>query len=184
MNREQAMELFHMYNETDSLRRHGYAVMAVMEHFAKERGEDVDYWGNVGLLHDLDYEKYPDEHCVKTREILENVSAPEEMIHSIESHAYGMCTTVKPELSMEKVLYTIDELTGLIVATVLMRPDKSIIPLEVKSVKKKFKTPKFAAGVNRDVILKGCELIEMDLDQVIFQSIEGMKLKAGLLSLE
>ena len=183
MKREEAMELFHEYNETESLRRHGYAVMAVMEHFAKERGEDEDYWGTIGLLHDLDYEKYPKEHCIKTREILEGRGIEEEMIHSIESHAYGMCTEVKPELPMEKVLYTIDELTGLIVATVLMRPDKSILPLEVKSVKKKFKTVKFAAGVNREVILKGCEMINMDLNDVIFHTIEGMKAKATLLSL-
>ena len=183
MKREEAMELFHQYNETDSLRRHGYAVMAVMEHFAKERGEDPDYWGTIGLLHDLDYEKYPTEHCIKTREILEDKGVSEEMIHSIESHAYGMCTEVKPELLMEKVLYTIDELTGLIVATVLMRPDQSILPLEVKSVTKKFKTLKFAAGVNRDVILKGCELIDMDLKDVISCTIEGMKKQASLLSL-
>lgn len=183
MTREAAMELFHEYNETESLRRHGYAVMAVMEHFAKERGEDEDYWGTIGLLHDLDYEKYPEEHCIKTREILESTGANEEMIKSIESHAYQMCTEVKPEHPMEKILYTIDELTGLIVATVLMRPDKNIMPLEVKSVKKKFKTPKFAAGVNRDVILKGCEMINMDLDDVIFRTIEGMKEKASLLSL-
>ncbi len=183
MKREEAMELFHKYNETDSLRRHGYAVMAVMEHFAKESGEDVNYWGNIGLLHDLDYEKYPEEHCVKTREILEGEGMDEQMIHSIESHAYGMCTTVKPELPMEKVLYTIDELTGLIVATVLMRPDQSILPLEVKSVKKKFKTSKFAAGVNREVILKGCQMMDMDLSDVIQHTIDGMKSKADLLSL-
>ncbi len=183
MNRDEAMDLFHKYNETDSLRRHGYAVMAVMEHFAKEQGEDIEYWGNIGLLHDLDYEKFPEDHCVKTREILEQHGTPEEMIHSIESHAYGMCTTVKPELPMEKVLYTIDELTGLIVATVLMRPDQSILPLEVKSVKKKFKTIKFAAGVNREVILQGCKMLSMDLDFVIQQTIEGMKIQAELLAL-
>lgn len=184
MTREAAMELFHAYNESESLRRHGYAVMAVMEYFAKKRGEDEDYWGTIGLLHDLDYEKYPEEHCIKTREILEDTGASEEMIKSIESHAYGMCTEVKPEHPMEKILYTIDELTGLIVATVLMRPDRSIMPLEVKSVNKKFKTPKFAAGVNREVILKGCEMIDMDLDDVIFHTIEGMKEKASLLSLD
>jgi putative nucleotidyltransferase with HDIG domain len=175
LERKEAMELLQEYNESDSLLKHAYSVEAVMRHFAKLKGEDEDYWGVIGLLHDLDYEKYPEEHCAKTREILTGKNADEEFIRAIESHGYGICTEVRPEKYMEKVLYTIDELTGLITATVLMRPDKNISELGLKSVMKKFKTPKFAAGVNREVILKGCEMIAMDLDEVIEETINGMK---------
>ena len=175
MERKEALALLTKYNESESLLKHAYSVEAVMKHFAKMNEEDEAYWGNVGLLHDLDYEKYPEMHCVKTREILEKEQAEEPFIRAIESHGYGICTEVKPEVYMEKVLYTIDELTGLVTATVLMRPDKNIHNLEVKSVLKKFKTAKFAAGVNREVVLKGCEMIDMELSDVIRHTIEGMQ---------
>jgi len=175
MQRNEAINLLKEYNESESLLKHAYSVESVMRHFAELKNEDVEYWGTIGLLHDLDYEKYPEMHCVKTREILEEKEVEESFIRSIESHGFGICTDVKPESYMEKVLYTIDELTGLITATVLMRPDKNIHSLEVKSVLKKFKTVKFAAGVNREVVLKGCEMIEMELSEVILHTIEGMK---------
>lgn len=175
MERKEALDLLLQYNKSESLIKHAYSVEAVMRHIAALKGEDEDYWGTIGLIHDLDYEMFPDEHCSKTREILEEKGAEEKLIRAIESHGYGICTDVRPELDMEKVLYTIDELTGLITATVLMRPDKSIMELEVKSVMKKFKTPKFAAGVNREVITSGCSLMGMELDEVIALCIQGMK---------
>ncbi|HCW74590.1 MAG TPA: hydrolase [Clostridiaceae bacterium] len=184
MERNEALKLLKEYNESDSLIRHAYSVEAVMRHFARLKGEDEEYWGVIGLLHDLDYEKYPEEHCRKTREILMQENAEEEMIRAIESHGYGICTEVRPEKYMEKVLYTIDELTGLITATVLMRPDRNIHELGIKSVIKKFKTPKFAAGVNREVILKGCEMIDMELTGVIEETINGMKTIADSLEFE
>ena len=175
MQRNEAINLLKEYNESDSLLKHAYSVESVMRHFAQLKNEDVEYWGTIGLLHDLDYEKYPEMHCIKTREILEEKKVEEPFIRAIESHGFGICTDVKPESYMEKVLYTIDELTGLITATVLMRPDRNIHSLEVKSVLKKFKTAKFAAGVNREVVLKGCEMIEMELSEVVEHTIEGMK---------
>lgn len=175
MRRNEAIDLLKEYNESESLLKHAYSVEAVMRYFAEMKNEDVEYWGTIGLLHDLDYEKFPEMHCIKTREILETRKVEEPFIRAIESHGFGICTDVKPESYMEKVLYTIDELTGLITATVLMRPDKNIHSLEVKSVQKKFKTAKFAAGVNREVVLQGCEMIEMELSEVIKHTIEGMK---------
>ena len=138
-------------------------------------GEDEDFWGIVGLLHDLDYEKYPEEHCKKTREIMEERNIDDAYIHAIECHGYGLCTDVEPKERMEIVLYTIDELTGLITAAALMRPSKSVMDLELKSVKKKFKDKRFAAGVNRDVITKGAEQWGVPLDEVISETILGMR---------
>lgn len=175
-NREQALKLLKEYNENDSLIKHALAVEAVMLHFAELLDqEDKEKWGIVGLVHDLDYEKYPEEHCVKTREILEENNWPEDYIHAVESHGWGLCVDVKPEETMEKVLYTIDELTGLIAATAVMRPSKSILDMKVKSVKKKWKSKSFAAGVDREVIKKGAEMLEMELDTVIAETIEAMK---------
>jgi putative nucleotidyltransferase with HDIG domain len=181
--REEALLLLESYNESSALRRHAFAVEAVMRHFAEKMEEDPEYWGLVGLLHDLDYEKYPENHCGMTREILLKEGYEELFIRAIESHGYGICTEVPPVLTMEKVLYTIDELTGLIYATVLMRPDRSISVLELKSVKKKFKTASFAQGVNREVIASGAKMLEMDLDQIITITIEGMKKAKELLEL-
>jgi len=173
--RQNAYELLTKYNKNDSLIKHGFAVEAVMRYFARQFGEDEEYWGNIGLVHDLDYELYPEEHCHKTKEIMENEGINEDIINSVISHGWNICIDVKPEHKMEKVLYTIDELTGLTTATVYMRPNKSILDLEVKSVKKKFKQASFAAGVNREVIRTGCQMLDMDLDTVILWTIDGMK---------
>lgn len=176
INRENAYELLKEYNKSDSLIKHGLAVEAVMLHFAELLNEkDIEKWGIIGLLHDLDYEMYPEEHCIKVREILSSRNWPEAYIHAIESHGWKSCVDVMPEEKMEKVLYTIDELTGLITATVLMRPSKSILDLEVKSVKKKWKTKGFAAGVNREIIEEGANLLGMDTDFIIAETIKGMQ---------
>ncbi|WP_195421522.1 HDIG domain-containing metalloprotein [Faecalicatena contorta] len=178
MSREEAWELLTEYTKTPALRKHALAVEAVMAHFARLNGEDEEVWGVAGLLHDLDYEKYPDEHCKKAEEIMREHGVDETYIRAMNCHAYGICTDTKPESKMEKILYTIDELTGLINALCLMRPSKSVLDLEVKSVKKKFKDKSFAAGVNREVVRNGCELLGMTLDDVIAMAIDGMKEKA------
>ncbi len=183
ITREFAYELLEKYNKNRSLVTHGLSVEAAMRYFARQNGEDETYWGIVGLLHDLDYEMYPDQHCIKSGELLAEAGVDADIIHAVVSHGWKMCTDVEPILYMEKVLYTIDELTGLITAGVLMRPTKSILDLEVKSVKKKFKTASFAAGVNREVILEGCEMIGMDLDTVMLWTIEGMKEAAAEIGL-
>lgn len=175
-SREEAFELLKEYNKSDSLIRHALTVESAMLHFAELFGEgDKEKWRIVGLMHDLDYEMYPNEHCKKAREILVERNWPEDYIHAIESHGWKLCSDVEPTERMEKVLYTIDELTGLITATALMRPSKSILDLEVKSVKKKWKDKRFAAGVNREVIAEGAEMLGMDLDKVIEETIKGMK---------
>ncbi|MDF2891522.1 MAG: metal dependent phosphohydrolase [Clostridia bacterium] len=181
--RQEAYELLAKYNKSGALIKHGFAVEAVMRYFARQLGEDEGYWGNIGLLHDIDYELYPEEHCHKAKEILEKEGVSEDVIHAVISHGWNLCIDVEPTRKMEKVLYTIDELTGLVTATVYMRPNKSILDLEVKSVKKKFKSAGFAAGVNRDVILAGCEMLGMDIDTVILWTIEGMKEAASELEL-
>jgi len=184
LSREEAWELLTEYTKTPSLRTHALAVEAVMRHFAKINGEDEEAWGVVGLIHDLDYEKFPEEHCKKTAEIMRERNIDEFYVHAVNSHAYGVCTDVKPESNMEKILYTVDELTGLINAICLMRPSKSVLDLEVKSVKKKFKNKSFAAGVDRETIRKGCEMLGMELDDVIRETIEGMKEKASEIGLK
>jgi predicted hydrolase (HD superfamily) len=146
-----------------------------MRHFAELFGEDAEEWGVIGLLHDLDYEQYPEEHCRKTGEILAARDVDPGYIRAIMSHGYGLCTDVEPTTRLEKTLYAVDELTGLINAVCLMRPSKSVLDLEVKSVKKKFKQPSFAAGVNREVIRSGCEMLGMELDEVIHETIQGMR---------
>ncbi|NLW09456.1 MAG: HDIG domain-containing protein [Firmicutes bacterium] len=175
ITREEAFNLLKKYNQDESLIRHALAVEAVMRHFAGLFGEDVEKWGIIGLIHDLDYERYPEEHCIKVRELLEAEGWPEEYIHAVQSHGWGICTDVEPVHRMEKVLYAIDELTGLIAAAALVRPSKSVLGLEVKSVKKKWKDKSFAAGVNREIIQKGVELLGMELNQVIQETINGMR---------
>ena len=175
ITREEAFNLLKKYNQDESLIRHALAVDAVMRHFAGLFGEDVEKWGIIGLIHDLDYERYPEEHCIKVRELLEAEGWPEEYIHAVQSHGWGICTDVEPVHRMEKVLYAIDELTGLIAAAALVRPSKSVLDLEVKSVKKKWKDKSFAAGVNREIIQKGVELLGMELNQVIQETINGMR---------
>ena len=181
--REEAWSLLNEYNKSDALLKHGLAVEGVMRHFAEINGEDGEKWGVIGLLHDLDYEMYPEEHCVKTAEIMREKGIDEDYVHAVCSHGWGLCCDVEPTEKMEKVLYTIDELTGLINAACLMRPSKSVLDIEVKSVKKKFKSSGFAAGVNRSVIEKGCEMINMTLDDVIKETIEGMRSCADAIGL-
>ncbi len=183
--REEAWELLKKSNQNDALLKHALAVEAVMLHFAKLFGEeDPEKWRIIGLIHDLDYEQYPEEHCTKTRELLERENWPEDYIRAMQSHGWEICSDVEPVEKMEKVLYTIDELTGLITATALMRPSKSIMDLTAKSVKKKWKQKNFAAGVNREVIEKGVQLLGMDLTKVIEETIRGMQNVAKELGLE
>lgn len=182
--REEAWDILNEYNEDAHLINHALAVEGVMRHFAIIYNENPEKWGIAGLLHDLDYEKYPDEHCKKVVEIMKEKNLDEDLIRSVVSHGYGLVCDVKPESNLEKVLYTIDELTGLINATAIMRPSKSVLDLEVKSVKKKFKSNGFAAGVNRDVIKNGCEMLDKSLDEVIEQTIEGMRRVAKKIGLE
>ena len=167
LTRQEAWELLTKYTKTPSLQKHALAVEAVMKHFAKLNNEDVEKWGVVGLLHDLDYEQFPEEHCHKVVEIMQEEGIDDFYIHAVCSHGYGICSDVKSEHIMEKVLFTIDELTGLINALCLMRPSKSVLDLEVKSVKKKFKDKSFASGVNRQIVKDGCEMLGMSLDEVI-----------------
>jgi len=178
ITRENALKLFKEFNQSDSLYTHALSVEAVMRHAASLKGHDPDFWGIVGLIHDLDYEKYPEEHCVKTEEILTERQWPEEIIHAVVSHGWGICSSVEPVHEMEKVLFATDELTGLITATVLVRPSKSILDLSVKSVMKKWKTKAFSAGVDRDIIDKGAALLGMERGDLITMTIEGMKTAA------
>ncbi len=184
LSREDAWKLLTDYTKTPALQTHALAVESVMSHFARLNGEDAEVWGVAGLLHDLDYEQFPEEHCKKALEIMREHDIDEVYIRAMSCHGYGICTDTKPESQMEKVLYTIDELTGLINAACLMRPSKSVLDLEVKSVKKKFKDKRFAAGVDRDVIRKGCEMLGMELDDVIRETIEGMREKAEEIGLK
>ncbi|MGI6128860.1 MAG: HDIG domain-containing metalloprotein [bacterium] len=183
--REETWELLNKYTKDQSLIRHALAVEAVMRHFAEVLEEpDVEKWGVIGLAHDIDYEIYPEEHCKKAPEILQAHGWPEDYIHAVVSHGWQLCADVEPVERMEKVLYTIDELTGLINATVLMRPSKSILDLTPKSVKKKWKQKSFAAGVNRDVIEKGANMLEMDLNFIIAETIKGMQKVAAEIGLK
>ena len=177
-NREDAFELLKKYNENPALVQHGLQVEACMKYFAAKAGEDLQKWAIVGLLHDLDYEKYPDEHCFKAAEIMRSEGYDEDIIRAMMSHAWGICTDVEPLNQMEKTLYAVDELSGLVNACVLVRPSKSIMDLSVKSVKKKFKQKSFAAGVDRDVVLKGAQMLDMELDELISEVIEAMKADA------
>lgn len=183
LERKAAWELLTEYTKTPALLSHAQAVEAIMRHFARLNGEDEEVWGVAGLLHDLDYEKYPQEHCKKAEEIMRERGIDEIYIRAMSCHGYGLCTDVKPESPMEKTLYTVDELAGLINAACLVRPSRSVLDLEVKSLKKKFKDKAFAAGVNREVIKKGCEMLGMDMDDVMREAIEGMKERADEIGL-
>jgi putative nucleotidyltransferase with HDIG domain len=176
--REDALELLKEYNTNPALVQHGLQVEACMRHFARKYGEDEAKWGIVGLLHDLDYEQYPEEHCHKAAEIMRERGYDEETIRAMMSHAYGIITDVEPQSLMEKTLYAVDELSGLVNACVLVRPSKSIMDLGVKSVKKKFKQKSFAAGVDRDIVTKGAEMLGMELGELMEEVIEGMKADA------
>lgn len=183
--REDAFKLLNEFNKSESLIKHALSVEAVMRHFAELFNEaDVEKWGIVGLVHDIDYEMYPEEHCKKAGEILRERNWPEDYIHAIQSHGYGICIDVEPTEKMEKVLYTTDELTGLIAATALMRPSKSILDTELKSVKKKWKQKSFAAGVNRELIEEGAKMLGMELDTVIEETMKAMQKAAEAIGLK
>ena len=182
--RDEAFSLLKKYNESENLITHGLTVESVMRHAARKRGEDVEKWGVIGLVHDIDYEKFPEEHCVKAREILEGEGWPEDHIHAVCSHGWGICSDEEPTEFMEKYLYACDELTGLIYATCLMRPSKSVLDLTVKSVKKKWKSKGFAAGVDRDLVLKGAEMIGLEIDELMQECIDGMKESAEAIGLK
>ena len=173
--REETLDLLKKYNKTESLIKHALAVEGVMRYFARKRDEDEEKWGIIGLIHDLDYEQFPEQHCKKTEEILRENNWPEEYIRAVISHGWGICTEVKPESEMEKVLYTIDELTGLVVTTALVRPSKSVMDVKTKSVKKKWKDKRFAAGVDRSIIEKGAEMLGIELPDLINDTIMGMR---------
>lgn len=175
MKREEAFEILKKYNKDEFHIRHALTVEGVMRYFAKELNEDIEYWGNIGLLHDVDFELYPGEHCKKCIELLKDNNVDESIIHSICSHGYGLCTDIKPEHIMEKILFATDELTGLIWAAAKMRPSKSVMDMELSSLKKKFKDKKFAAGCSRDVIIKGAEQLGWDLDTLLEKTILAMR---------
>lgn len=182
--RQNAFDLLNEYNTKPGLIRHALAVEAVMAHFAEKFGEDVEMWKVIGLIHDLDYEKYPEEHCTKTKEILTQKGWPENYIRAIMSHGWQLCTDVKPETKLEQILYTIDELTGLVASTALVRPSKSVLDMKAKSVKKKWKDKSFAAGVNRSVIDKGAEMLGMERGELITETIAGMRNVAEAIGLK
>ena len=177
MTYDEALTLLKEYNQGEFHLKHAYTVSDVMGWFADQLGygAEKDFWSIVGLLHDLDFEQYPDQHCIKSQEIMRERGVDEAIIHATASHGYGITVDIKPEHEMEKVLFATDELTGLIGAVAIMRPSKSVADLEVKSVKKKFKDKKFAAGCSRDVIRRGAEMLGWELDQLIDQTIQAMR---------
>lgn len=177
IDREVAFSLLKEYNKEPFHIQHALTVEGVMRWYARELGygEDEEFWGLTGLLHDVDFERYPEEHCIKAPEILRAVGVGEDMIHAVCSHGYGLTVDVKPEHAMEKVLFAADELTGLIGAAALMRPSKSVQDMEMKSVKKKYKSPSFAAGCSREVIAKGAEMLGWSLEDLIEKTILAMR---------
>lgn len=173
--KEEAYQLLTEYNKSSSLIKHALAVEGVMRYFARKRGEDEEKWGVIGLVHDLDYEQFPEEHCHKSEEILKEKGWPEEYIRAVVSHGWGLCSEVEPQTELEKVLYAIDELTGLVVTTALVRPSKSVMDVKVKSVKKKWKDKRFAAGVDRSIIEKGAQMLGMEVSDLIADTLAGMQ---------
>lgn len=182
--REQACDLLKRYNQSEGLIKHALAVEGVMRYFARQRGEDEEKWGIIGLVHDLDYEQFPEEHCRKTEEILKEHAWPQEYIRAVVSHGWGICSDVEPQTELEKVLYAIDELTGLVVTSALVRPSKSVMDLKAKSVLKKWKDKRFAAGVDRSIIIKGAEMLGIEIKDLITDTIMGMRDVAGEIGLD
>ena len=174
MEREKALNLLRRYNKEKYHIQHALIVEEVMKWYARELGYDVDYWGIIGLLHDIDFEMYPQKHCIKAPEILRAEGYGEDVIHAICSHGYGIMVDVQPEHEMEKVLYAVDELTGIVSAAALMRPSKTISDMELSSLKKKFKTRAFAAGCSRDIISNGAEMLGWELDKLLSMTLEAM----------
>lgn len=177
LTRQEALALLQKYNKEPFHILHALTVEGVMRYFAREtgEGEDEEYWGIVGLLHDIDFELYPEEHCVKAPELLREGGAGEDMIYSVCSHGYGLCSDVEPKLQMEKILFACDELTGLIGAAARMRPSRSVMDMELSSLKKKYKDKKFAAGCSRDVINIGAERLGWELDELLEKTILAMR---------
>lgn len=181
IDRDEALKLLKKYNKDEFHIHHGLVVECTMREFALKLGyeDEEEFWGLAGLLHDIDFELWPEEHCKKAPELLKEIGADEKLIHAIVSHGYGLCTDVKPEHTMEKVLFACDELTGLIGAAALMRPSKSCKDMELKSLKKKFKDKRFAAGCDRDIIKQGAEMLGWELDELLEATLDIMKLCEG-----
>lgn len=182
--RQEAWEILTANVKSESQLRHALAVEGVMRHLARREGANEEQWGIIGLVHDVDYELYPEEHCQHAPQILGEHGWPEEYIRAVVSHGWGLCSDVKPERALEKWLYAVDELTGLVAAAALVRPSRSVMDLKVKSVRKKWKNKKFAAGVDREVILKGAELLGVDLPELINETILGMREVAEAIGLK
>ncbi len=181
--RQDAFGLLKTYNQNEGLIKHALAVEGVMRYMARKMGEDEEKWGIIGLIHDLDYEQYPDDHCSKSEEILKENDWPAEYIRAVVSHGWGICSDVEPLTTLEKVLYAIDELTGLVVTTALVRPSKSVMDVKTKSVKKKWKDKRFAAGVDRSIIEKGAQMLDMEISDLITDTISGMREVADAIGL-
>lgn len=175
ITRSQALALLQKYNQEPFHILHGLTVEGVMRYFAQEIGEDPDFWGIVGLLHDVDFEQWPEKHCLEAPRLLAEINAEPEMVHAICSHGYGICCDVEPTEQMEKILFATDELTGLIGAAAKMRPSKSVCDMEVSSLKKKFKDKKFAAGCSRDVIRQGAERLGWTIEELMEKTILAMR---------
>jgi predicted hydrolase (HD superfamily) len=173
--REDALALLKAYNQSESLIKHAFAVEGVMRFMARKYGGDEEVWGIVGLIHDLDYEQFPDQHCKKTEAILKENNWPDDLIRAVVSHGWGICSDVEPTTHMEKVLYAIDELTGLVATSALVRPTKSVMDMKAKSVKKKWKDKRFAAGVDRSIIQKGADMLGVEIGDLITDTIMGMR---------
>ena len=182
--RDEALMLLQEYNQNEALIRHALAVEAVMRYSARKRGQDEEMWGVVGLVHDLDYEKFPEKHCHKSEEILRERGWPEAYIRAVLSHGWGICTDLEPQSDLEKTLFAVDELTGLVAATAMVRPSRSVMDMNVKSVKKKWKEKSFAAGVNRGIIEKGAAMLGMEVDELINDAIMGMREAADQIGLK
>lgn len=173
--REEALELFRRYNTSESLFKHALSVEAVMRYIARKHGEDEEKWGIIGLIHDLDYEMYPDQHCTMTEKILKEEGWPGEYVRAVISHGYGICSDTEPQSLLEKTLFAIDELTGLVTTSALVRPSRSVLDMEARSVRKKWTDKRFAAGVDRSVIEKGAAMLGAELNDLISDTIMGMR---------
>ena len=184
MDRDAAIALWRTYNEEESLFRHALSVEAAMRHFAAKYGEDVEFWGIVGLLHDIDYGRFPKEHLAHARMILEDAGFGEVLIRAVLSHGWGLCSDVEPIHRMEKVLFAVDELTGFIAACAYVRPSRSVLDMEVKSVRKKWGSVAFAAGVNRSVVEKGAAMMDLSLDELIAETIVALRAVAAEVGLK
>lgn len=182
--REDAFNLLKQYNQNEGLIKHALAVEGVMRYMAKKRGKDEESWGVIGLVHDLDYEQYPEAHCKKVEEILREHDWPEDHIRAVVSHGWGICSDVEPKTELEKVLFAIDELTGLVMTTALVRPSKSVMDVKPKSVKKKWKDKRFAAGVDRSIIEKGAQMLDVEITDLIADTIAGMQEVAEAIGLK